>query len=43
MTVQRSRFLLTIREHLKGELHLVSIHDIGLKLTVIRQGKQRTI
>ena len=38
MTVQRSRFPLTIRDDLTGELrnclHLVSIHDIGLKLTL---------
>ena len=37
MSVQRSRFLLRIKEDLTGELrsclHLVSIHDIGLKLT----------
>ena len=37
MTVQRSRFLLTIKEDLTGELrnclHLVSVHDSGLKLT----------
>ena len=36
MTVQRSRFLLTIKEDLTGELrnclHLVSVHDAGLKL-----------
>ena len=38
MTVQRSRFLLTIKEDLTGELrnclHLVSVHDTGLKLTL---------
>ena len=38
MTVQRSRFLLTIKEDLTGELrnclHLVSVHDAGLKLTL---------
>ena len=38
MTVQRSRFLLTIKEDLTTELrnclHLVSIHDVGLKLTL---------
>ena len=38
MTVQRSRFLLTIKEDLTGELrnclHLVSVHDVGLKLTL---------
>ena len=37
MSVQRSRFLLRIKEDFTGELrsclHLVSIHDIGLKLT----------
>ena len=38
MTVQRRRFLLTIKEDLTGELrnclHLVSVHDVGLKLTL---------
>ena len=38
MTVQRSAFLLTIKEDLTGELrnclHLVSVHDAGLKLTL---------
>ena len=38
MTVQRSRFLLTLKEDLTGELrnclHLVSVHDAGLKLTL---------
>ena len=37
MTVQRSRFLLTIKEDLTEKLrnclHLVSVHDAGLKLT----------
>ena len=37
MSVQRIRFLLRIKEDLTGELrsclHLVSIHDIVLKLT----------
>ena len=36
--MQRSRFLLTIKEDLTGELcnclHLVSVHDVGLKLTL---------
>ena len=38
MTVQRSRFLLTIKEDLTAEqrncLHLVSVHNAGLKLTL---------
>ena len=38
MTVQRSVFLLTIKEDLTGELrnclHLVSVHDVGLKVTL---------
>ena len=37
MTAQRSRFLFTIKEDLTGELrnclHVVSVHDSGLKLT----------
>ena len=38
MTVQRSRYLLTLKDNLTGELrnclHLVSVHDAGLKLTL---------
>ena len=38
MTVQRNRFLLTLKEDLTAELrnclHLVSVHDAGLKLTL---------
>ena len=38
VTVQRSRFLLTIKEDLTRELrnclHLVSVHDVWLKLTL---------
>ena len=46
ITVQRGRFLLTIREDLEGEprngLHLVSVHDIGLKLTLGKVSRELT-